>query len=925
MARFFAYRTQWAWALVVSLSLLVGWGVFKVNQLQQVNQSLDQLKTEALRTATELTGQTLHSNLMGSLVMLGLLDSDIKQEAANGLLSVDAHISFTLSALGNAFAAEGVFVVGEDGVVKTSWDKVGKPSTGLDVRFRPYFQSALKGQTNIYAAISMARGDRALYVTAPVFAEAAPASAGIGAVVARTNLDRVDRLLKGSFEHAILVSPQGVVFAATQPDWIGRIEGVASPERLKAIRELKQFGAKFENTDPTPLPLEVADGLQSVMGTPYALGTASVNWNDPSGAWTLVAMRDMSPALNSGKLYFYAGVGSLICMMLGWMWLGTLRAHRVQDQANQQLAVHARKQEENAAFREKLSQVSLRFQRCDSMGDLAQAFMTESRDLLGSVQAVLYALPAMGSDRLQLVGSCGSAEDPPTSIALGEGMLGQCALERRRMWFTSPVDGCWHIRSGLGNAPPPTLLLSPLVLQDTLIGVVELALLKPEHDIAIDYVDSMLALLTSSLELLRRSTHTLELLEATKIQTEAMQFQAEQLQALEEQTRLVLGAVGDGIVGLDNQGHITFANPAASSLLGFSSDEFIGKAMHELVHHHHADGAVFEKCDCPMYQTSQDGISRNITDEVLWRKDGSSFPVEYATTAIVKDGNVVGSVVVFRDDTQRKLMRVELQQERQRLQGILDNSPICVSITAMDGTILFANPVAKALFGLEVGQKAAAAYVRPEQRQELLAEIKAVGIARNVEVGIWDLAHTARTMLLTATLIQFDGQPCLMGWQIDITERKAAEQAQLEARRSLDIALESARMGTWTFHPKENRLDTDAATIRLYGLEGVELDGTMAQWFTYVDPADAQRSADLMTETMAQRKAEYKTTFMVRSPGQEPMHIMSVGRFTYDDLGNAMLAHGLVWDITSQVQTELALAQARQDVQTLSQRIGEPS
>ena len=669
----------------------------------------------------------------------------------------------------------------------------------------------------------------------------------------------------------------------------------------------------------------MADGLQNVLGTPYALGTASVNWNDPSGNWTLVALKDMSPALSSAKLYFYAAVGSLMCMLLGWMWMGTLQAHRVQDQANRQLAAHARKQEENAAFREKLSHVSLRFQRCSSMGDLAQAFMTESRDLLGSVQGVLYVLPVMGSDRLQLVGSCGSAEDPPTSIALGEGLLGQCAVERRRMWFTAPVDGCWHIRSGLGNAPPPTLLLSPLVLQDTLIGVVELALLKPEQDIAIDYIDSMLALLTSSLELLRRSTHTLELLEATKIQSEAMQFQAEQLQALEEQTRLVLGAVGDGIVGLDNQGHITFANPAASALLGFSPEEFIGKAMHELVHHHHADGTLFKRCDCPMYQTSQDGISRNITDEVLWRKDGSNFPVEYATTAIVKDGNVVGSVVVFRDDTQRKLMRVELQHERQRLQGILDKSPICVSITAMDGTILFANPVATALFGLEVGQKATAAYVRPEQRQELLAEIKAAGIAKNVEVGIWDLTHTARTMLLTATLIQLDGQPCLMAWQIDITERKAAEQAQVEARRSLDFALESARMGTWTFHPKESRLETDAATVKLYGLEGVELDGSMAQWFTYVDPTDTQRLADLMTDTMAQRKAEYRTTFKVHPPGQEAMYIMSIGRFTYDELGNATLAHGLVWDITSQVQTEQALAQARQDIQTLSQRIGEPS
>jgi C4-dicarboxylate-specific signal transduction histidine kinase len=187
------------------------------------DQRVSILQTEARRSSIEIMSSTLNGNLMGSITLLGLTDRDIKQEVSNGLMSVDANIPVTLSTLGNSFEAEGVFTVGEDGIVKSSWDRINKPSTGLDVKFRPYYRSAMKGQSSVYAAISMARGDRSLYFTAPVYTERARATSGIGAVVARTNLDRVDALLKGRFDHAFLLSPQGVVFASTNQTWVGML------------------------------------------------------------------------------------------------------------------------------------------------------------------------------------------------------------------------------------------------------------------------------------------------------------------------------------------------------------------------------------------------------------------------------------------------------------------------------------------------------------------------------------------------------------------------------------------------------------------------------------------------------------------------------------------------------------------------------
>ena len=125
--------------------------------------------------------------------------------------------------------------------------------------------------------------------------------------------------------------------------------------------------------------------------------------------------------------------------------------------------------------------------------------------------------------------------------------------------------------------------------------------------------------------------------------------------------RLILEAAGEGIYGVNAEGKTTFVNPAAARMLGFETDELVGKDMHTTVHHSHSDGSHYHNHDCPIYAAFRDGAVHEVSDEVFWRKDGSFFFVEYTSTPIHDRGVVVGAVIVFRDITQRREADVKLR------------------------------------------------------------------------------------------------------------------------------------------------------------------------------------------------------------------------------------------------------------------------
>lgn len=118
---------------------------------------------------------------------------------------------------------------------------------------------------------------------------------------------------------------------------------------------------------------------------------------------------------------------------------------------------------------------------------------------------------------------------------------------------------------------------------------------------------------------------------------------------IERENQLILSAAGEGIYGVNAEGKTTFLNPAAERMLGWGAEELVGQDIHSMVHHSHADGSHYPGHDCPIYGAFRDGQIHTVGDEVFWRKDGTSFWVEYTSTPIRDRGAVVGAVVVFRD------------------------------------------------------------------------------------------------------------------------------------------------------------------------------------------------------------------------------------------------------------------------------------
>jgi len=127
-----------------------------------------------------------------------------------------------------------------------------------------------------------------------------------------------------------------------------------------------------------------------------------------------------------------------------------------------------------------------------------------------------------------------------------------------------------------------------------------------------------------------------------------------ELDLVRRQRELILAAVDDGIYGLDLEGRLTFINPAAAKMLGYAPDELLGKDIHDLIHHSHADGTAHSKANCPILlgMRRQEGV--RIRDDVFWRKDGATIPVEYVASPLIDEGQIAGMVVAFQDISERR-------------------------------------------------------------------------------------------------------------------------------------------------------------------------------------------------------------------------------------------------------------------------------
>jgi PAS domain S-box-containing protein len=145
-----------------------------------------------------------------------------------------------------------------------------------------------------------------------------------------------------------------------------------------------------------------------------------------------------------------------------------------------------------------------------------------------------------------------------------------------------------------------------------------------------------------------------ELVERFNRMAASLEHQHDEVERTAQSLAALLESTDEGIYGVDLKGKVTLVNRAALELTGFSGEELMWSPSHELIHHTRADGTPYPADQCPVAIAMRTGQGVRVTEEVYWRKDGSSFPVEYSASPLMQGGEIVGAVVSFVDVSSRR-------------------------------------------------------------------------------------------------------------------------------------------------------------------------------------------------------------------------------------------------------------------------------
>lgn len=258
--------------------------------------------------------------------------------------------------------------------------------------------------------------------------------------------------------------------------------------------------------------------------------------------------------------------------------------------------------------------------------------------------------------------------------------------------------------------------------------------------------------------------------------------------------KVLLNSTGEGIYGVDRDGRCTFVNAAAAESMGLPSDQILGEIVHELNHHSHADGTTYPISECVIYNAIRTGEGVNVTDEVFWRADGTSFPVEYSSYPIMDGGVPEGAVVVFQDVTERRDMERTLRKSEELFRNAFDAGKAGMALIAPNDRYLSVNDSMCEMVGYsrqELMQLDWISLTHPEDREENVALTRrllegAVRPYHSTKRYLHKDGSTVWVDISDAIVRDEDGTPLYFVTQVhNVTERVRAQEALEQSQELL--------------------------------------------------------------------------------------------------------------------------------------------
>ena len=397
---------------------------------------------------------------------------------------------------------------------------------------------------------------------------------------------------------------------------------------------------------------------------------------------------------------------------------------------------------------------------------------------------------------------------------------------------------------------------------------------------------------------------------------------------------LLLESAPEAIYGIDTRGECIFCNQAFLRFTGYTSfQEIEGRNIHDLIHHTKPDGTAFPVAECQIFQAFRSGQETHVTDELLWRKNGTSFPVEYWSHPIHRGGQTIGSVVTFIDITERKRAQKQLQDSENKHRVLFEAS--ADAILVMDETrFIDCNAAALQMFGYSTRAEFLALHpgdfsppTQPDGTPSRPAADRKIGETMRSGKVRFTWVHRrangedfpAEVCLAALTL---GGKPAVLGTIRDMTENRRAEDKLRESAARLRLAAESARLGVW-----EVDLDTDAVTwddymCYLHGIASEDFHGLQGDWARTVHPEDLPAARASVAAAIA-AKGEFSSEFRVVWPSGEVRNIEARGAVRCGPDGRAQRIIGVNRDVTERKKAHAEMQAAKEKAEAASQAKGE--
>lgn len=374
----------------------------------------------------------------------------------------------------------------------------------------------------------------------------------------------------------------------------------------------------------------------------------------------------------------------------------------------------------------------------------------------------------------------------------------------------------------------------------------------------------------------------------------------------------------DSIFINDADGHVTALNLEAERTFGFSLDDLKGKPLHEFIHHHHRDGRPFPMQECPLCQIYKSGEMVRDHEAIVFRKDGARLFVTGSNALLEAEGRMLGAALILHDITDRKLAEQALREREEDLIRAQAFGHIGSWRLDLRANRLDWSAENHRIFGIPEG--AAVTYetflfcVHPDDR---------VGVDQAWQACLagapYDLEHR---LLINGQVkwvrekaeLEFDAAGNLTGGfgiTQDITDIKLAEQALRESENRFQLATEIGRSGTWDWNLRSGEFIWSRGHYEILGYQVGEVAPCYQAWADRVHPQDLARVEAEIQRSMRER-IDFVVEFRVVWPDASIHWMSSRGRYEFEPDGACRRMVGVMADITSLKQAELALREADQ-------------